>query len=152
MAYFDFIKNSRFNRGELADKLNIQDYENLGKVTSFTPSNPTVSAGSITVSSKAGEYSCINNLVSFSMEFTNCTLSNNASVTVTLPFTPAGGVRKVFNAVVYDGSAWKIARAFLDGSGNQVTLTYWDGSVFGSGSGRWFVISGEFHKWQELVN
>lgn len=116
------------------------NYNHFQRYT-FTPSNPTVSAGSISAGGKAGEYSLLGDLCFFVMQFSSWTLSANASVTVTLPFTPVGAIRMMFSAGVYDGN-WKVAKAHYDGSGTSVLMQYWDGSVFTAGSGRWFELQG----------
>lgn len=111
------------------------------QVQSFTPADPTVPVGTITGGSKGGEYCLLGDICYFSMQFANWTLSNSTYVVVTPPFTPTGGIRKAFACNLYDG-AWKTGKAYWDGSGTQIYLTYFDNSNIPAGSGRWFMVTG----------
>lgn len=118
------------------------NYNHFQRYT-FTPANPTVSAGTITGGGKNGEYALCGDVCAFAMQFTNWTLSSAATIYVTLPFTPVGGIRICFSCDLYNGS-WQTGRGHYDGSGTTVELLYFNATQMGSGSGKWFTVNGTF--------
>lgn len=92
MATIADLRTARTGFNDVADIL-----EGYGTRVSFTPSNLTPTAGTVTGGAKAGNYTLFGNLCYFQMTFIGYTqnTSTSTSYTASLPITASGNISNV---------------------------------------------------------